>query len=106
MNKKHSSTDGVEILHGLFVDNDPEMKAMLEEERVNAEIAQWIYDLRNEAGLTQAQLSEITGISAEDITRLEESDYEGHTLAMLRRVAKALGKEVRIEVVGECVSKK
>ncbi len=78
---------------------------MLVEEEANAEIARYIYDLRNEAGLTQEKLAEMTGISAKDINRLEESDYEGHTLAMLRRVAKALGKEVRIEVVEAAAEK-
>ncbi len=93
------TTDGVKILHKLFVDNEQEMEAMRYEETANLEIAQWMYDLREEAGLTQEKLAEMTGIAAEDIHRLEESDYEGHTLAMLRRVAKALGKEVRIEVI-------
>ena len=31
------------------------------------------------------------------ISRLEDADYEGHSLGMLQRIAAALGKEITIE---------
>jgi len=37
--------------------------------------------------------------TASVISRLEDADYEGHSLAMLRRVASALGKRVEIRFV-------
>lgn len=93
------TTDALEIIDHIFFKNDPEMQQMLEEEYANAEIAQNIYDLRTEANLTQQQLAKMIGTSRSVISRLEDADYEGHSLSMLRRVAKALNKEVRIEFV-------
>lgn len=99
MKKKRTTTDAVEILNHLFVKNNPRMQQMIEDDYANAEIAQKIYDLRTEANLTQQQLAKMIGTSRSVISRLEDADYEGHSLSMLRRVAKALNKEVRIEFV-------
>lgn len=99
MSKKKTTTDGVEILHRRFIDGKPHMLALLEEERANADVAQSIYDLRQEAGLTQQELADLIGTSRTTITRLEDADYEGHSLSMLRRVAAALNKKVEINFV-------
>jgi DNA-binding XRE family transcriptional regulator len=99
MSKREPTTDGVEILHRRYIEGNPEMAALLEEERANAEIAQNIYDLRQEAGLTQQELANLIGTSRTVITRLEDADYDGHSLSMLRRIAAVLNKRVRIEFV-------
>ena len=94
---KHIDTsDGVEILHRLFVRGKPEREASLAAERVNITIAQLIYDLRNEAGLSQQQLAQLVGTTQSVISRLEDADYRGHSLTMLRRIAQALGKRLVI----------
>ena len=93
------TTDAVEILHRRYIEGRPDMLALLEEERANAEIARKIYDLRTAARLTQAQLAKMIGTSASVISRLEDADYEGHSLAMLNRIAAALNKRVKIEFV-------
>jgi transcriptional regulator with XRE-family HTH domain len=46
------------------------------------------------AGLTQAQLAKVVGTTASAIWRLEDADYEGHSIAMLRRIAEALNRRV------------
>jgi transcriptional regulator with XRE-family HTH domain len=97
--QQHPTTDAVEILHRRYFAGKPEMLALLEEERVNAEIAQAIYDLRTRAGLTQRQLAALVGTSASAICRLEDADYDGHSLAMLQRIATALGKQVELRFV-------
>jgi len=98
MNKRKTKiTDGVAILHRLIIGNDPAKQAMLEEERANMDIARKIYDLREQAGLTQRQLAALIGTTASVISRLEAADYQGHSLAMLNRIATALGKRVKIE---------
>ncbi|MBZ0257728.1 helix-turn-helix domain-containing protein [bacterium] len=97
MTTKKTTTDGVEILHRRYFEGKPEMLALLEEERANADIAQSIYDLRQEAGLTQKELAELIGTKQSVIARLEDADYEGHSLSMLRRIAAALNRKVRIE---------
>ena len=97
MGERKPTTDGVEIMHRLFFEGKPEMIALLEEERANADVAQLIYDLRQEAGLTQQELADMIGTSRTVITRLEDADYEGHSLSMLRRIAAAFDRKVRIE---------
>jgi transcriptional regulator with XRE-family HTH domain len=75
------------------------MLALLEEERVNAEIARKIYELRTKAGLSQRALAKLVGTTASVICRLEDADYEGHSFSMLRRIATALNRRVEIRFV-------
>jgi predicted transcriptional regulator len=72
------------------------MMALLEEERANAEVARKIYDLRHKAGLTQHELANRIGTTTSVICRLEDADYDGHSLSMLRRIAHAVNKRVEI----------
>lgn len=94
--KRKPTTDAVEILHRRYFEGRPEMMATLEEERANAEIARKIYNLRTRAGLTQQELATLVGTTASVVCRLEDSDYDGHSLSMLRRIAAALNKRVEI----------
>ena len=55
--------------------------------------------LREEKGLTQAQLAEMVGTKQQNIARIENPAYEGHSLSLLRRVARALGMVVHVEFV-------
>ncbi len=96
MARKKGTTDAVDILHKLYVQDDPGRKAALEAERVNADVAQMIYDLRTDAGLTQKQLAELIETTQSVVSRLEDADYEGHSLSMLRRIAKALDKKLTV----------
>jgi DNA-binding XRE family transcriptional regulator len=93
------TTDALAILHRRFYAGKPDRLKGLEEARANAYIAREIYALRSEAGLTQAQLAELVGTTASVICRLEDADYEGHSLAMLRRIAAALNQRVEIRFV-------
>jgi hypothetical protein len=42
----------------------------------------------------------MVGTTTSVICRLEDADYQGHSLAMLRRVADALNKRVELRFVG------
>ena len=75
---------------------DPERKASVEAERGNAEIARLIYTMRTEAGLTQERLAKLVGTTQSVISRLEDSDYDGHSLSMLYRIAEALQKKLTL----------
>jgi len=99
MKNKRVITDGVDIVHKLFYEGHPERIAGLKEEEANLEVAVKIYDLRKKTGLTQKQLAGLIGTSPSVISRLEDADYQGHSLAMLRRIAEALGKRVEIRFV-------
>ena len=81
------TSDGSAILHERYLKNDVEMAGMVAEERANMEVAQKIYELRQSAGLSQPALAKLVGTTASVICRLEDADYEGHSLAMLNRIA-------------------
>ena len=93
------ATDAVEILDRRTYRGRPERLKALEEARANEEIARKICGLRTQAGLTQAQLGKLVGTTASVICRLEYADYEGHSLAMLRRIAAAMNQRVEIRFV-------
>jgi transcriptional regulator with XRE-family HTH domain len=91
--------DASDILHERYIKHDPQAPALLEEERVNADIARQVYDLRTKAHLSQRALAKRVGTTASVICRLEDADYEGHSLAMLRRIADALNHRVEVRIV-------
>ena len=62
------------------------MEALLKTERIHAEVAAQLYQIRIESGLSQRELAKKVGTSASVICRLENADYEGHSLAMQRVV--------------------
>ena len=92
-------TDAVEILHRRFYEGKPPRLKSLEEGRANGEIARKIHELRTGARLTQTQLAKLIGTTASVICRLEDADYEGHSLAMLHRIADVLNQRVEIRFV-------
>jgi DNA-binding XRE family transcriptional regulator len=91
-----NTTNGVKILHKRFYACRPERLAGLEEARASAEVARQIHALRQNAALTQKQLATLVGTTPSVISRLEDADYAGHSLAMLRRIAAVLNKRVEI----------
>ncbi len=101
MTEPKPTTDAVEIFHRLFIKDDPERLASLEAEEMKCEIAQKIYDLRECAGLTQAQLAKKIGTTAQMIDNLEMTDYDSYQLCdavlMLQCIAKAVGKRIEID---------
>jgi predicted XRE-type DNA-binding protein len=64
--------------------------------QTNAEIAKAILGMRTEAGLSQRALATLVGTTASVICRLEDASYDGHSLAMLKRVAAALDRRVEV----------
>jgi len=95
--KFRSST--VQFLYDRYVGDDPKRIEEYEQEVLNAEIARKIYDLRTKAGLSQRELVKKVGTTASTICRLEDADYDGHSLYMLKRIAEALDKRVEIRFV-------
>ena len=95
------TANAAEILRNRYVKNDPLRKASVEAERVNAEVARLIYTMRTEAGLTQGQLAKLVGTTQSVISRLEGSDYDGHSLSMLNRIAEALQKKLTVTMAAK-----
>ena len=98
---KKTATSLAGHLRQRYVGDDPKRVAELEEARATAHVARQLYALRQEAGLSQRQLAELVGTQHSVISRLEDDDYEGHSLSMLRRIAAALGKRVEIRFVAD-----
>lgn len=99
MSKNKKTVSAVKILHNRYIKDQPERKASLQKERINAQVAQLIFNLRRDAGLSQKQLAEKIGTTQSVISRLEDSDYEGHSLSMLERITNVLNKRVIINAV-------
>ena len=97
-NRKRT-TDAIEIIHRRHYEGRPQRLADLAEAEANDTVARKIYTLRKRAGLTQQQLAKLVGTTTSVICRLEDADYQGHSLAMLRRVANALNKRVELRFV-------
>lgn len=91
----NKTTDAVAILDGM-AGGSPELRRLTDRARVNVAVAQLIYAARNQAGLSQAELAGRVGTKQSVISRLEDADYDGHSLSMLQRIAAALGQSVEI----------
>jgi hypothetical protein len=97
--KSRFESAALEHAYAKFIGDDREQAAAFEEEVANAEISRQIYDLRTHAGLTQGELAKLVGTTASVVSRLEDADYEGYSLGMLRRIAQALHQRVEIRFV-------
>ena len=82
-----SNTDDALKIIRRSIGDDPELEDMLRDSSINAQVSMIIYDIRKQAGLTQSQLAEAIGTTQSVIARLEDADYEGHSLSMLTRIA-------------------
>ncbi len=97
--KRRPTTDAVAIMDRRYFEGQPDMLAALEEAKANDEVAREIYALRTKAGLTQRALAKLVGTTASVICMLEDADYRGHSLSMLRRIAAALDRRLEIRFV-------
>ncbi len=93
------TSDASTILHRRYFEGKADRLQELEEARAEALVARKVFNARTEAGLSQRALAKLVGTTASVISRLEDADYEGHSLAMLRRVAAALNKRLEVRFV-------
>jgi DNA-binding XRE family transcriptional regulator len=98
---KKKTSSAVEILHRRYYEGKPDRIADLEEARAEDELARQIFELRESAGLTQKRLAKLVGTTPSVISRLEDSEYEGHSLTMIKRIAAAVNKRVEIRFVSQ-----
>jgi transcriptional regulator with XRE-family HTH domain len=71
---------------------------LLKEEHISASVAEMIYERRQASGLTQQELADMVGTTQSVISRLENADYEGHSLTMLHRIASALRQQLYVSI--------
>ncbi len=91
-------SDAAAIMDLEFGD-DPGYQELRHQERVKSQAAQAIYEARIAAGLTQTQLAGLAGTTQSVISRLEDGDYDKHSLAMLERIAAVLHQRVEVRFV-------
>jgi ribosome-binding protein aMBF1 (putative translation factor) len=89
------TADALKIIDKM-IGKDRQQRKLIEEATLNCRVAQLIYDARTAAELTQAELAELIGTSQPTIARLEDADYEGHSLSMVQRIAAALHRPLEI----------
>ena len=92
------TTDALKILDQMIGD-DPDMRQMIAEETLKAQIARMIYEARTAAGLTQQTLAARVGTKPSVIARLEEADVDSDALFLLHRIAAALGHALDIRLL-------
>ena len=97
--KKKTTSDALKIMDQRYFEGAPERQAELEQAFADDAVARKIYILRTKARLTQKQLAKLVGTTDSVISRLEDADSEGHSMAMLTRIATALDKRVEIRFV-------
>jgi ribosome-binding protein aMBF1 (putative translation factor) len=79
---------------------DPEFRREWEARTVVAELAMAVRRMREDAGLTQAQLAALIGVKQPMIARVERgSDPRTPRWDVLRRVGLAMGKQLVLEFV-------
>jgi ribosome-binding protein aMBF1 (putative translation factor) len=97
--KRQFYSGALQYIYDRYIGNDPEQVAAFEQDLISVEVAKRIYELRTKAGLTQRELAKKVGTTASVICRLEDADYEGHSLSMMKQIAAALDKRVEIRFV-------
>lgn len=75
---------------------DPDFAERFKQAGEAWDVALQIAALREKAGLSQKDLARKLHTSQQQISRLESPSYEGHSLSMLRRVARVLHARVRV----------
>ncbi|MCH9002293.1 MAG: XRE family transcriptional regulator [Planctomycetes bacterium] len=97
--KNPFKSKSLQAAYDRYIGNDPEQQQAFEEALADYDVARKIYDLRTKAGFSQRELARRIGTTASVICQLEDADYQGHSLLMLRRIAASLGKRVEIRFV-------
>lgn len=77
---------------------NPEVKEEYDALQPEYDLIQAMIDARISQNITQKELSEITGITQADISRIENGT-RNPSLAMVKRIAAGLGMQLRLEFV-------
>src|SRR5512142_1679710 len=79
---------------------DPEFRHHFEQRRLVHEVAIVVRSMREQAGLTQAKLAKMVGVSQPMIARMERGlDQRTPRWETLRKIGLALGKQLKLSFV-------
>jgi DNA-binding XRE family transcriptional regulator len=85
------TTDALVIIEKRFGPIDEALEAQF---RQQMDLAQQLYDLRAERGLTQADVAKLVGTTPAVVESIEESDYDAAcTRQILEKLSKALDSD-------------
>ncbi len=103
MSAKRFQSKALQHVYDTVVGDDPSEQAVFEKENddilIQMEASQLLYQMRTGAGMSQRELAKQAGTTASVICRMEDADYDGHTLGMLRRIAAVLGRRIELHAV-------
>lgn len=85
------------------IPDTPANRARKADVDLSFDLAQLVYDLRKQAGLTQTQLAQRMGTTQSVIARLESGGHNPN-LSLVNRVAHALGARIRLVAEPETLS--
>jgi transcriptional regulator with XRE-family HTH domain len=74
----------------------PKYRRVFLETQRQIDLAVLVREMRESAGLTQKQLAERADTTQSVIARLEDAEYTGHSLALLRRIAAACNVDLKL----------
>ena len=77
---------------------NPNIKVEYDALQPEYDLIQAMIDARTSQNITQKELSEITGITQADISRIENGT-RNPSLAMVKRIAAGLGMQLKLEFV-------
>lgn len=90
--------DALRILAKVTGDSES-IRSGIARAKINFEVAQMIYDARTKAGLSQSELAALIESKQPVLARLEDADYERHSLTMLQRIAGAMQQRLEVRFV-------
>jgi DNA-binding XRE family transcriptional regulator len=96
MSKAKKTCDAVELMDKWY-GQIPGWDEMVAEEELKIQIGQALYDLRYSVGMSQAGLARLAGSSQAIISRVENADYDGNAIEILKRVCFALHTKISIQ---------
>jgi ribosome-binding protein aMBF1 (putative translation factor) len=97
--KKKKTSSAVEIMHKRYIKGNKRRLKNIEQEGKRIEIAQQIYTLRKQKGLSQKEFAEKVNMKQSVISRLENADYRGYKVDTLERIAQAMNQELHFHFV-------
>ena len=95
---RRTTKDFAEVLRRQIT-GDAELAAQVETEDLNANIAVQIFASRRKAEMTQGELAARVGTKQSVISRLEDANYDAHSLSMLKKIAEATGMKLRVQFI-------
>ena len=93
------NTDGFDLLYNRYIKGKPRIEALYREEKQRVELAACLRELRESEGISQIELAKRVGTTSSVISRLENPDYEGHSLKSLQRIVRALGMGMELRLI-------